>query len=194
MDYTRLTLPQVYAEAEAIAVDAQTLFGRLDARQLNWKPAPDSWSVAQCLDHLIAINRGYYPTFDRVLNGQHQKTLLQRVPVLPAVWGWFMITTLSPKGVQKFKAPKTARPSASVIDGSIVQRFIMQQHETLARMRSLENKNPYATVITSPYANFVVYSLFDAFRLIVAHERRHFAQAQRVMALDGFPRQSARPV
>jgi hypothetical protein len=55
-------------------------------------------------------------------------------------------------------------------------------------MRSLENKDPAETIITSPFASVVVYSLLDAFRLIVAHERRHFAQAQRVMETAGFPR------
>jgi hypothetical protein len=34
----------------------------------------------------------------------------------------------------------------------------------------------------------VVYSALDACRIIVVHERRHFAQAQRVMAAPGFPR------
>ncbi|MGH7471115.1 MAG: DinB family protein [Longimicrobiales bacterium] len=44
--------------------------------QLNWKPAPDSWSVGQCLDHLININREYDPTFDRIQKGEHERRLL----------------------------------------------------------------------------------------------------------------------
>ena len=59
MDYQKLTLPQVYDEAEAITGDAKALFGHLTREQLNWKPAANSWSVAQCLDHLITINREY---------------------------------------------------------------------------------------------------------------------------------------
>jgi hypothetical protein len=55
-------------------------------------------------------------------------------------------------------------------------------------MRSLEDKGPAGIIITSPFASVMVYILLDAFRLIVAHERRHFAQAQRVMEADGFPR------
>ena len=50
MDYQKLTLPQIYDEAEAIAGDAKTHFGHLNAKQLNWKPAADSWSVAQCVN------------------------------------------------------------------------------------------------------------------------------------------------
>ncbi|MGH9768602.1 MAG: DinB family protein [Blastocatellia bacterium] len=188
MDYQNLTLPQIFDEAEAIAGDAKTLFGHLNTRQLNWKPDADSWSVAQCLEHLISINREYYPVFDRILKDEYPKTLLQRMPFLPAMFGRMMVKILSPNSHQKFKAPAAARPSSSSIDPQIVDRFISGQRETLAKMRSLEGNDPSKIIITSPFASVVVYSLLDTFRLIVAHERRHFAQAQRVMETDGFPR------
>jgi hypothetical protein len=38
----------------------------------------------------------------------------------------------------------------------------------------------------------IVYSLLDTIRLIVAHERRHLAQAQRVTTAPGFPGNGAR--
>ncbi|MGH9755315.1 MAG: DinB family protein [Blastocatellia bacterium] len=187
MDYQNLTLPQVYDEAEAIAGDAKALFGHLNSEQLNWKPAADSWSVAQCLDHLISINCEYYPVFDRILKGEHGRTLLQRLPFLPAFFGRLMIKILSPGSRRKFKAPGAGQPSSSSIDPQIVEGFITQQRETLAKMRSLEGSDPAGITITSPFASVVVYSLLDAFRIIVAHERRHFTQAGRVMETNGFP-------
>jgi len=188
MDYQKLTLPQIFDEAEAIAGDAKTLFGKLNSQQLNWKPAADSWSVAQCLDHLITINREYYPVFDRIVNGDYPKTLWRRLPFLSAISGRMMIKVLSPNSHQKLKAPGVAQPSSSAIDPNIVERFVAHQRELLEKMRSLENREPAETIITSPFASVVVYSLLDTFRLLVAHERRHFAQAQRVMGTDGFPR------
>ena len=188
MDYQTLTLPQIFGEAEAIVSDARTLFDHLNERQLNWKPDGDSWSVAQCLEHLISTNREFFSVFDRILKGDYRKTLLHRMPVLPSVFGRMMVKALSPNSHQKFKAPGAVRPSSSSIDLQIVGRFITQQRETLAKMRSLEKNDPAKTIITSPFASVLVYSLLDAFRIIVAHERRHFAQAQRVMETDGFPR------
>lgn len=188
MDYQNLTLSQIYDEAEAIAGDAKALFGHLNSEQLNWKASADSWSVAQCLDHLISINREYYPVFDRILKGDYKKTVLHRLPFLPAFFGRVMIKALSPNSRQKFKAPGAAQPSSSSIDPQIVEGFITHQRETLAKMRSLEGSDPAGIIITSPFASVVVYTLLDAFRLMVAHERRHFAQAGRVMEADGFPR------
>ena len=41
--------------------------------------------------------------------------------------------------------------------------------------------------MTSPFLGIVTYSVLDGWRLIVAHERRHVAQAKRVMGSAGFP-------
>jgi len=187
MNYQNLTLPQIFDEAETIIGDARTLFDPLDERQLNWKPAADSWSVAQCLEHLISINREYFPVFDRILKGDYRKTLLHRLPFLSVMFGRMMVKALSPNSHQKFKAPSSARPSSSSFGPQVVGRFITHQRETLAKMKSLQEYDLAKIVITSPFASVVVYSLLDTFRLIVAHERRHFAQAQRVMEADGFP-------
>jgi hypothetical protein len=188
MDYQNLTLPQIFDEAEAIAGDAKTLFGHLSPEQLNWKPAADSWSVAQCLDHLISANRGFHPSFTRILKGEYRKGFLHRMPFLPSFLGRMMIKVVSPDYNRKVKAPGPARPSTSSIEPQIVERFVTHQRETLAMMKSLEGRGPAEIIITSPLVSVVVYSLLDSFRLIVAHERRHFAQAQRVMQADRFPR------
>lgn len=187
IDFQNLTLPQIYDETEAVAGDARTLFGHLNPEQLNWKPAPDSWSVAQCLDHLMSINRGFYPIFDRILKGEYKETFLRRAPFLPAFFGKMVIKAVSPDSQRKYKAPGSARPSSSSIDPQIVECFVTHQRETLAKMKSLADKDPAEIIIPSPLVSVVVYSLLDAFRLIVAHERRHFDQAQQVMRADRFP-------
>ena len=56
-------------ELSNVATDSKTIFGSLSAAQLNWKPAPKSWSVAQCFDHLITTHSLYFPEFERLANG-----------------------------------------------------------------------------------------------------------------------------
>jgi hypothetical protein len=130
----------------------------------------------------------YDPIFDSISKGEYRKTLLHRMPFLPSLIGRMIINAVSPDSQRKLKAPAPAQPSSSSIDPQIVERFVMRQRETLARMKSLKDKNTAEIIITSPFLKVMVYSLLDAFRLIVAHERRHFAQAQRVMRADRFPR------
>jgi hypothetical protein len=71
----KLPLAEVLDEADAIAADANTLFRHLNAQQINWKPSADRWSVAQCLEHLITINREYYPQFGQIIKGEKKTTL-----------------------------------------------------------------------------------------------------------------------
>ena len=56
-------IDHVCGELRTISDDARASFGSLSGEQLNWKPAADSWSVAQCLDHLIRTNEQFYPEF-----------------------------------------------------------------------------------------------------------------------------------
>lgn len=186
LDYRTLSLPQIVDEARAIADDVPGLFGHLDAHQLNWQPAADSWSVAQCLEHLIVIDRAYYPSFDRIVKGEHRPSLLERLPVLPAVFGRMMVAVLSPESRRKYTAPATTRPTSSAIAPDIVARFVGHQQEILAWMGALGERQPATIVIRSPFAP-IPYSVLDALRIIVAHERRHIAQARRVMMSEAFP-------
>lgn len=40
----------------------------LSREQLNWKPDAKSWSVAECLDHLVVTNAAYFEVFEELKN------------------------------------------------------------------------------------------------------------------------------
>jgi hypothetical protein len=187
-DFTRLSLSELLAETEAIAAEAQRAFGHLDTQQLNWKPGAESWSVAQCLEHLLTANDEMFRPLDEALADTKRKTFFERLPVLPGLAGRIMVKVVSPGYRQKLKAPPSARPSASAIDAQIVNRFVTQQREIIERMKRLDRPDAARIVMTSPFVSFITYSLLDACRLIVAHERRHLAQARAVMESPDFPR------
>ena len=84
------------SQADAIANDARKVFGSLTKDQLNWKPSPERWSVAQCFDHLITSNSGYLPIIDDVLKGQKKSSVWQKLPLLPGLWGQILIKSLDP--------------------------------------------------------------------------------------------------
>ncbi|HWQ35120.1 MAG TPA: DinB family protein [Blastocatellia bacterium] len=187
-DFTRLSLSEMLAETEAIAAEAQQSFGHLDAGQLNWKPGAEAWSVAQCLEHLLVANRAMLRPIDKALAGTWQRTFFERLPVLPGLFGRLLVKSQTPGSGRKFKAPPRASPSASEFDAQIVSRFVTQQGEIAERLKGLERHAAARIVMTSPFISFITYSLLDGCRLIIAHERRHLAQAQRVMETSGFPR------
>ena len=185
--FAMLSLTEIYVEIDAVSRDANVTFGGLTALQLNWKSAPSRWSVAQCFDHLIRINGQMLDGIVRTLDPATPKTLVQRVPGLPRVFGRIMIRSLSPTATRKLAAPPSARPSTSDLGGDIIVRFVEAQASMRERLRPFENRALAETTMVSPFASVVAYSILDACRIIVAHERRHFEQARRVTQTPGFP-------
>jgi hypothetical protein len=184
----KLSLSQILSKAEAISKDAQVIFGQLNAEQVNWKPNAESWSIGQCFDHLITANREYFPQFDQIIRGEKRTTLWQSMPFLPGFWGRMLINTISPNNSKRFKAPKLFQPSSSNINPQIIGRFTAHQNEVIDKMKTTEGMELEKVIIYSPVTKVITYSLFDAYRAIVLHERRHFIQAQRVMEAPGFPK------
>lgn len=177
-------------EATAIAVDAERGFSHLTLDQLNWKPGADQWSVAQCFEHLIKINSAYFPQWRRIEQGAYRPTWRDRVPLLARFFGSIVLRAVQPESRRKFKAAKHVEPSPSAIDAGIIARFTAHQREVIEHMAVAGSRDAAALTITSPVAPIAFYSLLDAFRIIVAHERRHMAQAERVVRAQGFPSRS----
>lgn len=187
MDYQTADLRSLIAAANNIAAETKSTFGRLSPSQLNWKPSAERWSVAQCFEHLLTSNKGYFPVVEGALAG-HKPTLWQRMPVLPGLAGRLLIKSLDPKSTRKIRAPQKFQPTQSDLSPSVIDDFVNQQAKIVEKMKSTEHLNLEKIVITSPVAAAITYSLMNAYRIIVVHEQRHFEQAKRVTEEPSFPR------
>ncbi len=171
-----------------IAGDARETFGGLSPAQLNWKPDAGQWSVAQCFDHLIVTNEFFFPLLEKITSGERKSSLWERVSPLSGVFGRLVVKSVASDGGRKFKAPAKLLPSSSEVDGRVIERFAEHQGELERRMLATKYLDLSRIFITSPVARFVTYSLLDGYRIVVAHERRHFEQARRVTESEAFPR------
>ena len=186
MDYTTLSLAQVQAGLEAVAADIPASFGRLDARQLNWRPDATKWSVAQCLEHLLAANRLMAQAARQALDETQPRTIWQRMPT-PALFGRLLIRSQAPQATRKYTASPLALPAASEIAQDVVERFVTQDRELLQWLSGLDEPRAARVIMTSPFVKFITYSVLDGARLVLAHDHRHIEQARRVTQAAGFP-------
>jgi hypothetical protein len=175
-------------ELQAVAEDALNVFGGLSTAQLNWKPSAEQWSVGQCFDHLIVTNRCFFPDMERVASGKYRSSLWARVSPLSGFFGRYILKALDPEQGRKIKAPRAFIPASSDVDAGVIGRFERNLSEVTARMRATEGVDLRRTVITSPAMALVTYSLFDTYRIFVAHARSHFEQARRVTRSEDFPK------
>ena len=179
----------ICSELKTTAEDAKATFGSLSAEQLNWKPSPKSWSIAQCFDHLITTHSLYFPLFERLASGNTKQTFWESYSPLSGFFGRYLIQSLRPENVKPIKTTSKAQPSSSEIGGDIIERYREHQSQMIDAIRRIPaNLDLSKTIVTSPLLGLVTYSLDDCYEIIAVHGPRHFNQAKRVMENEGFPR------
>jgi hypothetical protein len=186
VDYTTLSLAEVSSEMQNLARDARATFGVLTVRQLNWRPDERRWSVAQCFEHLLTANRLMLRAAREAL-ANPPRTVWQRLPVLPGLFGRVMIRSLTPTATRKLAAPAKARPTTSDLSAGIIDSFVGQHREAAEWAQTVDEHQAARAIMISPFVRFITYSVLDGCRLVVAHDRRHFEQARRVTLSPGFP-------
>jgi len=177
---------EINARINNVTEKVMQRFSQLNAEQLNRKPSPESWSIAQCIDHIMVTNKSYYPQYESLISGKPITNFWKNVPVLPGFFGNLLKKSLRQEETRKFKTQPAFQPSQSELPGDIVNQFANSQYEltkTFNRLAVLDLKNEK---ITSPAANFITYSLDDLLEITVLHEERHFLQAERVTVQFGF--------
>lgn len=170
-----------------VSNEVQHAFGDLSPGQLNWKPGEKQWSIGQCLEHLIVSNQTYFPQLKALGNETFKASFWQRLPFLPRLWGGMLLRSITPVPRQKMKAPGVFRPVQSQADPDIVRQFTAHNRQLIKHIRNTRSLNHRHTVISSPAARFITYSLYDAIHILANHEERHLRQAIRVMETEGFP-------
>jgi hypothetical protein len=183
----KFSVSELIARQEEVSRETVEVFGQLASEQLNWKPSPEEWSVAQCFEHLIATNKPYFPVVEKIIKGEKKTTLWERVPVLPGFFGPLIINAVDPKSVKKVGARPGFIPSSSAIDAKIINEFVETQNRLIELMQQTVNLSVQEIIVTSPVASVFTYSLLDAYTIMALHNRRHFNQAKRVMESQGFP-------
>lgn len=172
---------------EQVAVDADRLIAPLSDRQFAWNPAPGSWSVAQCLEHLNTVARNYLPVLDEGIADAIRRGLYAPGPYTYNWIGRLLVYVNEPARRFRAKAPKQFLPAPDRPRHEIVAAFRAYQVQYVDRLRQASGLDLGRARVASPVAHWLRMPLGSAFALMVTHERRHLAQARRVTETPGFP-------
>jgi len=161
----------------------QQAFGGLSAEQLNWKPNPETWSIAQNINHLITINETYFPVIEKVQNGEYNTPWWSKLAFVTRFFGNVIYNASDANRKRKMKTFPIWEPEASDLPADILDQFEAHQQALAKQIESAVNLIERGVVISSPANSSIVYKLERAFDIIVVHEKRHFEQAKEVMKM-----------
>jgi len=149
----------------------------LSREQLHYKPAPDRWSVAEALEHIIIVER-------RVL-GMIEKTVQQAPNASKSTFeDEFLVRRVATRA-DRFKGPDVLMPT-----GQWPVHELQEEFEAVRR-RSFEFTASTKAELRQhgfPHPILGELNCYQWLLLIPAHCERHLAQAAEVMADPDFPR------
>lgn len=180
-------LEELLYRAEMVRQDVRDEFANLTAFQLNWKPTPESWSIGQCLDHMMVADRSYFPQVETILQGKYRRPFWSLVPGKPKVWARLLVTMLKDPN-RKLQTVDVFFPTEAKVSEAIVDHF--EEHEALViqYLKRMDAVNTGKYYVKSPVSNYITYSLRDLAEIMLLHQERHFKQAKRILGHEKFPK------
>jgi hypothetical protein len=181
-------LSELLDQFEAVDRDAKALVAGLSEKLGTAQPAPGSWSVAECLDHLATANRVYLRALEPPAIRAKESGRLRKRPAKPGWAGRLFIATLEPppKWWSKLKAPRKIRPRAAPPLADAFESFMASQADARAFLIANAHLDLAGVRFPNPFIPGVRFSLATGLHILPAHARRHLLQAWRVRrALEG---------
>jgi hypothetical protein len=171
-----------------IKEQAATLVQGLSDAQYNWHPAPDRWSIAQCVAHIVVGNEIYFPVFETCIAQARKKGLTGNGPFHYGWLGNWFVRTLDapPKRRMKNPAPITPPPEQPLAKG--IADFNAAHDRLLQFMLAANGLDLGRAKLRSPLLKLLKLSLGQGFALQLAHARRHLWQANEVRKHAEFPK------
>lgn len=165
---------------------------KLSEKQLNWRPNPGIWSVAEVLAHLNSYSRYYHPAFKSKIENTrfvNAKDEFVSSPLGRSAWKSMKLGRLN-NVKRKFKAPKGHNPTIdpNMISGSEVADFKKNQDDLIEIFELSSQVNLRKVKVPISISKIVRLKLGDALLFVVYHNQRHMQQILKLKNSPNFPR------
>ncbi len=181
------------AEYEAVFAEskrrAREISGPLSDAQFNWKPPPDRWSVAECIEHLNIVARRYVPAMTAAIGASAKRA------EGPYGYGWLsnkFIAAVRP-GSRPVRTAKSMKPAgasggfSSLDKANTLAEFEKLTDAYIRIVRASEGVDLAATKMRSPFLWLLRLPVGAFMEAMGLHALRHLDQAEKVTTTEGFP-------
>jgi DinB superfamily len=163
---------------------AKSLTAGLSAAQMNWRPQPGKWSIAQNLAHLN-FGYQYFDIIASSIAAARAKAIIGNGPFRYG-WlsSWFVKSQESPPK-RKFKAAKIFTPPP-VVDAAKAVADYLRMAARLTELIQEADGLDLARAKT-PFFKWIKWPLGARLAHLTTHDRRHLWQAEQVRNDPNFP-------
>ncbi|WP_230392342.1 DinB family protein [Pontibacter sp. FD36] len=153
-------------------------FVPLELSLLNFKPAPDSWSVLECLEHLNRYSRYYNPALAKAI-----ATNSDDKPEQTISYSWLgkkSLDMVRPDNVKKSKTVRHMNPNNSQLGRQTLEEFLDHQTELLQLLNKAKNTNLNKKAIPVEFFKLMKLRIGETLEFVALHQERHLQQALNV--------------
>jgi hypothetical protein len=150
------------------------------------RPAPETWSIAECYSHLNEFGKRYLDNIRKGMNsaeeGKPGKSL--ETPFTPRLIWKGVIWLFAPPYRMKMKTVKPFTPKSVTLKKTLVlDEFIALQNAFIeeleqARIKSVDLDS---VKVSNPLLTFIKMRLAECFAVVEVHQRRHLWQAEQIL-------------
>lgn len=167
--------------------EAQALAGRLSDAEFNWQPAPGSWSIGQCLQHLATGTDAVLPAIDRAIAAAREHMWMAQGPVRYGLFARMMVTSMEPPVKWRMKTNRIFQPKTDPLRReAVVAELTASRGRILERVGKSAGLNLKRAIVVSPVSRLIRVPLGAYLAFLAAHDRRHLWQARQVREASGF--------
>ena len=190
-----MTTKELLQSARAITQEnidyIQKSIVKLSDNQMNWRPNPTVWSVAEILAHTNQYAHYYHPVFKRRIENTRftsTKEAFISSPLGRSAWKSMKLGRLN-NVKRKFKAPKGHNPTTepSLVKGNEAKQFLLLQNEFFEVIDLSEAVNLRRVKIPISISKIIRLRLGDALLFVTYHNQRHIQQIKNLLERRNFP-------
>jgi hypothetical protein len=172
------TLDQISQAVENQKHTAIAAFVPLELSLLNYKPAADSWSILECLEHLNRYSRYYNPVLAQAIAAQPGSSPQQTIG-----YSWLgkkSLEAVRPGNGKKSKTVRNMNPNNSQLGQQTLEEFLDHQTELLQLLNRAKGADLNKKVIPIEFFKLLKLRIGETLEFMALHQERHVQQALRV--------------
>ena len=164
---------------------AELTAGLTEAR-FNWRPAPASWSIEECLAHLVMVGQCEVGFIEDAIRKGQARGLSGTGPYDYGAIDRYIVSMTEPPVRDPLPTPRRFVPLHGQPLTAILPTFEHIQSQFLRLIDQAEGLDLARVKVATPISRWLKMSLGMMFAQVAAHERRHLEQARRVLCRMSF--------